>query len=163
MTNVRCPACRQIEVDPPEDFSCASCGQRLRRTDSTGMAVAVQLGLFGEAVPVESVSRSRRGSHTTRGLDLGGRFQSQQQSEKDALAVVAEFFHNAEADPAGAFRRTEGLLAGKAAADIRETAFCAAWFAANCLHALEDASPGWGAEVLQAFALRVAGGTRPAE
>jgi hypothetical protein len=122
MTNVRCPACRHVEVDPPEDFTCASCGQRLRRTDSTGMAVAVQLGLFGEAVPVESVSRSRRGAHATRGLDLGGRFQSQQQSEKDALAVVAEFFHNAE-----------------------------------------DASPGWGAEVLQAFALRVAGGTRPAE
>jgi hypothetical protein len=155
MTNVRCPGCRHVQIDPPEDFTCPSCGRRLRRTDDNNMAVAVQLGLFGEAVPVELVSRSRR-HPVARGLDLGGRFQSQEQSEKDALAVITEFFHNAETDPAGTYRRTEALLAAKAAIDIRETAFAAAWVAANCLQALEDAAPGWGVDLLRAFALNVA-------
>jgi hypothetical protein len=126
------------------------------------MAVAVQLGLFGEAVPVELVSRSRR-HQVTRGLDQGGRFQSAEQSEQDAVAAVTEFFHSADTDPAGAFRRVETLLAGKAAGDLRETAYAAAWFASNCLLALEDAAPGWGVDLLQLFALRAAGAQPPAD
>ena len=156
MTDVRCPACQHIEPDPPEDYRCSSCGQKLRRSDTAGFAIAMQLGLFGESVPVEQ-SLPRRGPRRPgAGLDPGGHFQSRRQSEQDAVAVITDFFHHVEDEPAETFARVFAMLAGKATGDLRETAFAAAWFATNCLHALEDAAPGWGTELLQLFALKAA-------
>ncbi len=147
MTLARCAHCHQpLDDSSTSDVSPGSGG------------VNLQLGLFGEAVPVEEVRASRLGGSRP-GLAAGGRWQSVAQSERDAVAIVTAFFHHSQSAPDETFARVDTILAGRAAADLGTVAGAAALFAAHCLDALEYLSPGFGMSMLEHFALEAAAGS----
>ena len=112
----------------------------------------MQLGLFGEVVPLRSVTPKRRAGRPKQFLDDGGTFQTRKQSNQDAVAAITELYQD-EQDSAELARLR---LTGQATADLREAALGAASIAGSCLRALDQMEPGLGANTLRRLALSLA-------
>lgn len=119
---------------------------------------ALQLGLFGEAVPAGTKQPGGRPNHRTpsEALDAGGQFQSFKRNNQDALAAVTVLFHRGEPTSRDAIREARKLLTGQAVGDLREVALAASFIAAMCLRMLDIQDDGVGFDLLEELGLTLA-------
>jgi hypothetical protein len=158
MALVPCPACRHPLSDSGPEYTCPSCGQELRPESGPHPVPPVQLGLFDDAAATDDSATggipSRRSPSNA--PDSAGRSRSVHRSMQDALAAVTQLFHSDELSTAESIAGARALFTEHSAADLREAALGAAWFAATCLRAIDEADPGAGFEMLEGFGITLA-------
>jgi len=84
-----------------------------------------------------------------------GLSQPTAQSHQDVLAVVTEFFYDAE-DTDETVDRSFGMLAHQTEADLRITAVGAAWMLALALQKMDSQQPGAGVAFLRSLGTALA-------
>lgn len=156
VTLVRCPACGFLTPEPPTRYPCGSCGRTLRWRPRPITAGPLQLGLFGESVPVTTPRQRRPAAVPPDVPAVGVRSQSTVRNQQDALAAATELFFDEEGYTAAAVARAREFFRGHSTADLQEAALGAAFLLASTLRVLERNSPGAGREMLEGMGLALA-------
>jgi hypothetical protein len=158
MTLVPCPACQHPLTDPGREHTCPSCGQKLTFESGPAPVAPAQLGLFDDATAADGSATGGTPARRSplNAPDSAGRSGSVHQGMQDALAAVTELFHSDELSAAESIAGARALFTDHPAADLQEAALGAAWFAATCLRAIEEADPGAGFEMLEGFGITLA-------
>jgi hypothetical protein len=157
MPHVRCPVCAAIVADPAPEYRCPSCHQKLRWRSVTSVG-PVQLGLFGEAVPLtDTASRRRRVPPAPfEAVSDPRRVPSPRFRHRDVLAAATELFHADKTFSAEAIGRAQAVFDDLPIAELRGAALGGASLLALTLRWLEHNTPGAGLDILHTLGLVLA-------
>ncbi len=177
MTVLRCPVCRSTTRNPPLQFACPECRLPLRWAPADGPSIPLQLGLFGDDLPLHVPAKHERRCTLIAALDVPvgegldrelnaacypadpgeGEAEAVRQTHQDALAVITELFHAEDVADTSADERAGELLYDRSAEQLLEVAVAVGWIAATHLRFIDDSWPGMANDMLERLGLLIAG------